>query len=428
MTIFVKQMANKKSKAFTFIFITVLIDMMGIGIIIPVLPKLIMELTGSSTGNGAVYGGIMQASYAIMLFIASPIIGGLSDKFGRKPMLILALAGLGIDYLFLAFAPTFTFLVIGRIIAGVFGASHSTAMAYVADISEPHERGKNMGMIHAAFGVGFILGPVIGGIAGDFGTKIPFFVAAGLTLLNMLFGLFVVPESLTKENRRNFDWKRANPLGAIKQAFHYKGLILLLGAIFLMSIAGQVHPSTWTFYTVHRFGWSSAMIGYSLGVVGLVIAIVQGGLIRKTLPYFGHKKSVYLGLGFTIFGYLLFANSTQPWMMFAFMVPFGLGGLATPAIQGIISNSVPDSEQGEIQGTIASLMSLSGIIGPLLMTATFSYFSNEQTLIYYPGAAFALSALICIIGGLLIIAALKGRVIDFDEKNKRASGSYSSKI
>lgn len=409
-------MANKNSKAFIFIFITVLIDMMGVGIIIPVLPELIMELTGSSTGEGAIQGGILQASYALMMFFGSRIIGGLSDKFGRKPMLVLALAGLGIDYLFLAFAPTFTFLLVGRIIAGIFGASHVTAMAYIADISESKERGKNMGMIHAAFGIGFIIGPVIGGVAGDFGTKIPFFVAASLTLLNMLFGLILVPESLKKENRRDFDWKRANPFGAINHAFKYKGLILMLGAIFLISIAGQVNPSTWTFYTKHRFGWSASMIGYSLGVVGIVIAIVQGGLIRKTLPYFGHKKSVYIGLIFTILGYILFANSTQSWMLFVFMVPFGLGGIATPAIHGIIANSVPDNEQGEIQGTIASLMAVSGVIGPLLMTTTFWYFSSNQFSFYFPGAAFALSAVICLIGGGLIITALKGRVIDFDEK------------
>ncbi len=408
-------MRTTNSKALAFIFTTVLLDMMGLGIIIPVIPDLIMELTGSSESDGAIKGGVLQMAYAIMMFLASPIIGGLSDKYGRKPMLILALAGLGIDYLFLAFAPTYTLLIVGRIIAGIFGASHSTAMAYIADISEPSKRGQNMGMIHAAFGIGFILGPVIGGLAGGFGTKIPFFVAAGLTLLNMLFGIIVLPESLAKENRREFDIKRANPIGAIISVLKYKGLIKLLGAIFLLYIAGQVHPSIWTWYTKLKFDWSPTMIGYSLGAVGVAIALVQGLLIRKTLPLLGHKKSVYIGLIFTITGYILFANTSASWMMFATLIPFGLGGISSPAMQGIISNEVGDNEQGEIQGTIASLTSLASIIGPGIMTGSFFYFTSEAAPIYYPGMPFIVSATLCSLGGILVIFAIKDRKLSIDD-------------
>ena len=385
-------MSEKRNPAILFIFITILIDVLGIGIIIPVLPKLLQELTGKGLSEASQYSGIMMAAYAIMQFIFSPILGGLSDKYGRRPIILASLFGFGLDYILLGFAPTVAWIFIGRIVAGITGASFTTASAYIADISTDENRSKNFGMIGAAFGVGFIIGPVIGGVLGEIGSRVPFFAAAVLTLLNWLYGYFVLPESLKKENRREFDWKRANPIGSLKNLGRYPVVLGLVGAFFCLQIAGQTHPSTWSYFTMKEFHWSLAEVGYSLSFVGLVVAIVQGGLNRIINPKLGDRNSVMIGLLFYGAGFFLFAIATKGWMMYAFMIPFGLGGIAGPALQSMISKQIPANEQGELQGGLTSLQSVTTIIGPLLASNLFAYFSADDAPIFFPGAAFLMAA------------------------------------
>jgi len=399
-------MKNQKN-ALLFIFITLLIDCTGIGIIIPVTPKLIQELIGGDISEASKYGGWLAFAYGIMQFLFSSVLGGLSDRYGRRPVLLISLLGLGIDYIFLAFAPTMFWLFVGRIIAGISGASFTTASAYIADISEPEKRAQNFGMVGAAFGIGFILGPLIGGLFADFGSRVPFLIAAGLSLLNAVYGYFVLPESLSQENRRAFDWKRANPIGTFINLKRHKEIIWLIIAVFLLNIAGQSPQSTWTYYTILKFDWSTKMVGASLAFIGLSIAIVQGGLIRIIVPKLGQKKSVYLGFLFSLIGYILFAFANQGWMMFAFMVPFALGGIAMPAIQGIISNRVPANEQGEMQGAITSLISVTSIIGPVLMTELFYSFTQNNSSLYFPGAPFMMSAILVTISLAIAMFTLK---------------------
>lgn len=399
-------MKNQKN-ALLFIFITLLIDCTGIGIIIPVTPKLIQELIGGDISEASKYGGWLAFAYGIMQFLFSSVLGGLSDRYGRRPVLLISLLGLGIDYIFLAFAPTMFWLFVGRIIAGISGASFTTASAYIADISEPEKRAQNFGMVGAAFGIGFILGPLIGGLFADFGSRVPFLIAAGLSLLNAVYGYFVLPESLSQENRRAFDWKRANPIGTFINLKRHKEIIWLIVAVFLLNIAGQSPESTWTYYTILKFDWSTKMVGASLAFIGLSIAIVQGGLIRIIVPKLGQKKSVYLGFLFSLIGYILFAFANQGWMMFAFMVPFALGGIAMPAIQGIISNRVPANEQGEMQGAITSLISVTSIIGPVLMTELFYSFTQNNSSLYFPGAPFMMSAILVTISLAIAMFTLK---------------------
>lgn len=374
------------------------IDVTGIGIIIPVLPGLITELQGSGDlSHAAKIGGWLMFAYSAMQFLFSPLLGNLSDRYGRRPILLFSLAGLGIDYIIMACAPTLTWLFIGRLIAGLMGASFTTASAFIADVSTPEKRAQNFGLIGAAFGMGFILGPVIGGLLGGFGPRIPFFVAAGLSLANFLFGYFILPESLKPENRRPFNWKRANPLGSLKHLTKYPIIASLLGSIFFMYIAGFAVQGTWSFYTMKVLGWDGRAVGLSLGAVGLLVGGVQGGLIRVINPRLGSVRSVYLGLMLYCIGLTLFAFATKTWMMYAFLIPYCLGGISGPALQGIISGQVPNNEQGELQGGLTSLLSLTSIIGPAIMTQIFGKFSNDSAAYYFPGASFILGAIFCLV-------------------------------
>ena len=388
-------MASNKKAAVGFIFITILIDVIGLGLIIPVVPKLIEELLhNGSTSLAATYGGWLTFSYAIMQFAVSPILGNLSDQYGRRPILLFSLFGFGIDYLFVAFAPSIAWLFVGRIVAGITGASITTASAYMADISTPENRAQNFGMIGAAFGLGFIIGPLLGGVLGEHGSRLPFFVAAGLALANWLYGYFVLPESLPKHLRRKFEWKRANPLGSLLQLKKYPAVAGLIGSLLLIYLAAHSVQSNWSFVNIEKFKWTPKLIGISLGVVGFLIALVQGLLIRVVNPRIGNEKSVYLGLSLYTLGLLLFTFATQTWMMFAFLVPYCLGGIAGPALQSIISGNVPPNEQGELQGALTSLMSLTSVLGPLMMTGTFAYFTGPTAPFYFPGASFLLGALL----------------------------------
>lgn len=397
--------------ALSFIFITMLVDIIGLGIILPVLPALIQELTGGTVSDASKYGGWMMFAYAIMQFLFSPILGGLSDRFGRRPILLISLFGFGLDYLFLAFAPTIAWLFVGRLLSGICGASITTATAYIADISTPEKRAQNFGIVGMAFGIGFIVGPVIGGVLGEFGSRIPFFAAAGLTFLNWVYGYFVLPESLSVENRRKFEWKRANPIGSLKHLGRYPVILGLVASLVLVYIVAHAVQSTWTFFTIERFSWSKAMVGYSLGMAGLCVAIVQGGLIRIINPRLGPNRSVYVGMMMYAVGLSLFAFSNQGWMMFVFLIPYCLGGIAGPSLQGIISNQVPANEQGELQGALTSLISVTSIIGPPLMTNLFAFFTKKNSVIYFPGAAFMMGAILVSISGFLAWRTLSGRFI-----------------
>ena len=384
-----------RKAALTFIFITVVLDTIGLGIILPVIPALIMELTGEGLGKAAVYGGWLMFVYAAMQFLCAPIMGGLSDRFGRRPVLLLSLAGFGIDYIITGFAPTIYWLFGARILAGVFGASHTTATAYIADISEPEKRAQNFGLIGAAFGMGFILGPVIGGLLGEYGARVPFFASAALAFINCAYGYFILPESLSEENRRPFEWKRANPLGSPLQVKKFPAISGLVVIYFILYLSHHATQSTWTYFTMFRFEWNEAMVGFSLGIVGICVAIVQGGLTRVVIPRWGEQKSVYIGLIFYMIGFLGFAFAPSGWVILVMIAPFALGGFAGPALQGIISNGVENNQQGELQGALTSLISLTAIIGPPMMTGLFGYFTSEQAPFVLPGAAFVAGSILC---------------------------------
>ena len=404
-------MAVKRNNALAFIFITILIDVIGMGVIIPVIPKLIETLEGSNLSEAAETGGWLMFAYAIMQFLFSPVLGGLSDRFGRRPVLLLSLFGLFIDYLFMAWAPTIVWLFVGRIIAGIAGASFTTATAYIADISEPEKRAQNFGLIGAAFGVGFIVGPLIGGVCAQWGERVPFIVAAIITLLNCIYGFFVLPESLPKEKRRAFDWSRANPVGSLVHLKRYPLVAGLVVPLVLLFIAAHSVQSVWTYFTMYRFEWDEAMVGYSLAFVGVIVAIVQGGLIRVIVPKVGDKNAVYYGLLLSAVSLVLFGIATQGWMMFAILIPYALGGICGPALQGIMSNAVPDNEQGELHGAITGLESLTMIVGPLMMNGLFSFATDDNTPLHFPGLPFIAGALLTIASIIFTVKPLSKFII-----------------
>lgn len=392
-------MSTKNNAAIGFIFVTLLIDVIGFGIIIPVMPKLIEELGNVNISEASKIGGWLLSAFAIAQFCFSPLIGNLSDHFGRRPVLLAALFGFAVDYLFLAFAPTIAWLFVGRIVAGITGASFTTASAYIADISTPEDRAKNFGMIGAAFGLGFIIGPALGGLLGSFGTRVPFMVSAGLCLLNFLYGLFILPESLPADKRRKFEWVRAIPGVSLYNLKKYPAITGLIVSLFLLYLGSHAVQSNWSFFTIERFKWSSGMIGISLAVVGLLVGAVQAGLTRVVNPRLGNEKSIYIGLAFYALGMVLFAFASESWMMFVFLIPYCLGGICGPALQSVMAGYVPANEQGELQGSLTGVMSVTTIFGPLLMTNVFAFFTGSNAPFYFPGSAF-------LVGGLFMIASV----------------------
>lgn len=398
---------SKKQAALGFIFVTMLIDVIGWGIIIPVIPDLIKELINGDISEAAKVGGWLTFAYSITQFVFAPLIGNLSDKFGRRPIILISLLGFTLDYILLAFAPTITWLFIGRIIAGITGASITTASAYIADISTPENRAKNFGMIGAAFGLGFIIGPVLGGLLGQFGARVPFYATAVLCFINFLYGYFVLPESLTPENRRSFDIKRANPIGSFLSLKKYPSLIGLVLAMFVLYVASHAIQSNWSYFTMYKFNWDVDMVGWSLGMIGLCVAVVQGVLIRWINPKLGNEKSIYVGFFLYSIGMLLFAFATESWMMFVFLIPYCLGGIAGPALQAVISIQVPSTEQGEIQGTLTSLMSASAIVGPPIMTGVFYYYTRDNATFIFAGAPFLLGGILMVISAFIAYSSLK---------------------
>jgi len=402
-------MQTSKKAAIGFIFVTLFIDCVGFGLIIPVLPALISQLKHIPVNVASTYGGFLLTVYAIAQFCCAPIIGNLSDKYGRRPVLLFSLFGFGVDYLVQAVAPTYGWLFVGRIIAGITGASFTTASAYIADLStDETTRAKNFGMIGAAFGLGFMIGPALGSVMAIWGIRAPFYAAAILCLLNWLYGYFFLPESLSKENRRPFEWRRANPFGSLKFLMKHPEIGRLSFCFFLIYLGVQAVQCTWNYFTVYRFNWTPGMVGVSLTIVGVMVGVVQAGLTRVINPKIGNERSIYLGLLMYTLGLVLFGFATQGWMMFAFLVVYCLGGLCSPSLQAVISKHVAINQQGELQGTLTSLMSLTTIIGPLIMNSTFAYFTSSKAPFYFPGVHFLIGAA-CMFMSVVIAYAVLSR-------------------
>jgi len=375
-------------RALAFIFVTVLIDSIGFGIVIPVFPQLLQKLSGLTIAEAAPISGWLGLGYAAMQFVFGPVIGGLSDRFGRRPVLLASLAAFGLDYIAMAFAPTLAWLFVTRLIAGATGASFGTAYAYIADVSPPEKRAANFGIAGMGFGLGFIIGPVLGGLLARYGTQVPFLVAAGLAAVNVAYGYFVLPESLDASHRRPFDWKRANPAGALMRFRQYSPAVLGLAAAVLLWVIGfQSLPLVWNFYTIAKFGWSPDQVGYSLAAVGLVAVLMQGFASRKIIPRFGERRIIVAGVISGIAAYLIYAFAQTGWQLYAGIAVGALSGLVYQSLQGLMSKQVGPSEQGELQGAISSVYSVASIIGPPVMTGAFAYFANSL-----PGAPFVLAA------------------------------------
>src|SRR5450432_4655843 len=397
----------KKQAAIGFIFITLLIDVIGWGLIIPVMPQLIAGLKHVSISEASRDGGLLLFMYAFMQFICAPILGNLSDQYGRRPVILISLFGFGVDYIFLAFAPSFGWLFLGRLISGIGGASFTTASAYIADISNEETRAKNFGMVGAAFGLGFIIGPAIGGLLTGWGIRAPFYAAAILTLLNWLYGYFVLPESLSMENRKKFDWKRALPWNSLLNLKKYPAVAGLIFALTLVYLGSHAVQSNWSYFTAYRFRWTPKTIGISLAVVGALVAFVQAGLIRVITPKIGNERCIYFGLLLYAIGMFLFAAANQSWMMFVFLIPYCLGGIAGPALQATISGHVPPNAQGELQGSLTSLLSVTSIIGPPVMLNLFAYFTSVQAPMIFPGAPFVLGGILMLSSSIVAYKSLK---------------------
>jgi len=391
-----------KKAAVGFIFITLLIDITGWGIILPVVPKLVAELIHGDITEAARYSGWLGFAYAFTQFICAPLVGNLSDRFGRRPILLISLLGFGLDYLLLALAPSIGWLFVGRILAGLTGASISTASSYIADVSTDETRTKNFGLIGAAFGLGFIIGPVMGGLLGHYGARIPFYVASVLCLLNFLYGYFILPESLDKNRRRPFEWKRANPIGSLKLLAKHPKISSLVIALILIYIGLHAVQSNWHFFTMYKFQWSERTVGLSLGVLGLLLGLVQGVLIRWTASKLGEQKSIYYGLIFYAMGLLLFSFAGEGWMMLLFLIPYSLGGICGPSLQSMISKSIPANQQGELQGALTSLVSATSIVGPPMMTNLFYYFTQDKAPFQFSGAPFLLASILMMLSAVII--------------------------
>ena len=398
--------------------------MIGVGLIVPIIPDLISSLTGQDLSDAALTGGLLITAYAGVQFLFAPVMGELSDRFGRKPILLLSLFGLGLDYIIHAFSPTITWLFVGRFLAGIFGASHTVAFAYIADMSTKENKAKNFGIIGAAFGLGFVIGPAIGGIIGEtWGVKAPFFVAAAFSLLNFVFGLFFVEESLLKENRRKINFSKMIPFVALSNLRKYKAVIGFVLAFGLAQLAGQVMHTTWSFYTMKSYDWNKLDVGLSLMVVGILVSIVQAVLTGFLVKKFGNRKVIFWGFTLWTLGMFGIAFAGNVFYLYAATIPYVMGGIATPTIQGVVSNRVSDKEQGNLQGVLTSLGSLTAVFAPLLYTTLFSVYSAEDAPVYFPGAPFLAGAVILIVATLVAIYSLRGLIavkgeVQLDSNNK----------
>ena len=380
--------------AFLFVIVCVTLDMLGFGLIIPVMPELIKELTGLEGEEAVIWGGLLTMTFALTNFLAMPTLGGLSDRFGRRPVLLASIATLGVDFLIMGFAHTIGILFLGRALAGLSSATFSTANAYIADTTDPEERGKAFGMLGAAFGIGFILGPALGGLLGMIDTRAPFFAAAAFAFANFLYGYFVLPESLKPEDRRRFELSRANPFGAFRHFARLPKVVWFIVAGGVFALAHSVFPSTWNFHGEIRYDWGAREIGLSLALVGIGAAVVQAVLMGPIIKRLGPVRTAVLGYSVNIAALMAFAFAFEPWLVYL-IIPFSaLGGVANPAVSTITSNLTPRDAQGELHGAVASLNALAIIISPILMTQTLHIFSAENAPVHFPGAAFLLAAIL----------------------------------
>ncbi len=377
-----------------FVFATILIDAIGFGIIIPVMPNLIRTLTGADLSTAARYGGLLMMVFSIAQFFFAPVLGNLSDRFGRRPVLLVSLLIFAVDYLISAFAPTIAWLFAARLLSGMAAATYSTANALIADTAKGADKAKGFGMIGAMFGIGFILGPVIGGFLGELGPRAPFFGAAALAFANFVMGLLFLPETLPKAERRPFEWRKANPVGALVALRAHRVILGLAAVLFLHQFAHLALASTWTYAAMEKFSWGPREVGLSLGVAGVMMAVVQGGLVGKAIKRFGAIRAASIGLLGGIAGYLGYAFAPNGAAVLGFIVIGSIAGLAYPAIMGIMSDHAPKNAQGELQGGVSSLVSATAVFSPLLMTQIFSYFTAARAPVYFPGAAFFTAALL----------------------------------
>ena len=383
---------QQRRHAVAFIVILVLIESIGFGIILPVMPQLIMGLGDVPLSSASALGGYLMFTYAAVQFFAAPILGAMGDRFGRRPILLYTLLALSLDYLLMAFAPTLFWLFVARFIAGAASSTFSLAYAYITDITEPDLRAQRFGLVGAAFGGGFVLGPVIGGLLGEFGPRIPFYAAAGLAMANFVYGFIVLGESLDKRNRRRFQWNRANPVGALRQIARYPVAAGLAFAYFLYMLGHFSLPATWTYYTMEKFAWSESQIGFSLGFAGVFMILVQAFLIRWAIPALGAFRTGLLGMSAMIAGFCGYAFAATGWQLYPWLAIAALSGFVTPALQSIMTAQIPANAQGELQGALSSLGSITAILGPLLMTQLFALYSAPDAAFYFPGMSFLAAA------------------------------------
>ena len=393
--------------AVTFVLITVLLDMVGFGLIMPVLPGLIEEVQGAGLADAALIGGWMFFAFSIAQFAFSPLMGNLSDRFGRRPLLLLAIFGLFVDYLFSAFAPSIFWLFVGRIVAGLCGSSYVIANAYIADVTPPEGRAKAYGLMGAAFGVGFVLGPAIGGILGEFGPRVPFFVAAGLSACNLVYGWFVLPETLAPDKRRAFEWRRANPFGTLAVFRRYSGVLPLCGVLFIYFFATSVYPAIWPFWGMAKFGWSVAMVGLSLAAFGLIAAFFQGVLTGPLVARFGEHRVALVGLIIAVVsaaGYGLVGTLAGVLIL---LVIHGPEGFVHPMLTAIMSKAVPEDAQGELQGGISSVMNIAMLLGTVFFAQVFGHFMRPGAVVQSPDVGFFIASVVLVPALLLFLATMR---------------------
>ena len=401
----------KLNGPFLFILATLLIDAIGIGIVFPIMPDLMDRVGAGSTAQGAFWGGIMMSAYAAAMFLFGPIVGSLSDAYGRRPVLIAALVTLTLDYVIMAMAQTYWVLLLGRVVAGMAGATYITATAYIADIAKPEERGAAFGMIGAAFGIGFVLGPALGGIASGWHITAPFWLAAGISALNVIFGIFILPESLKPENRRPFGKRDLNPFGAIMRAFVIPGLAIPLVCIFVFEFANMVYPTLWSFWGREVFGWDGFTIGLTLSAYGVLIAVVQAGVLPRLTRRLGDYKTLILAIVAAVIGLLGFGLANAVWVVAVVLPIAALADMAPPLMTAFAANKVSEDFQGLVQGVIASLSSVSAVAAPLVLTGVFERFVNAEG-IYLPGAPYFFAALLVVLIVPLLIRLRPGRKAD----------------
>lgn len=396
-----------RKPAILFIFVTLVLDIIGIGLIIPILPELVKQFQHGNVAAASHTFGVLAALYSVMQFIFSPVLGALSDRFGRRRVILVSLLGSGLDYFIFALAPSLPWLFAARIISGITGANIVAAMAYIADVSPPEKRAGSFGIIGAAFGIGFITGPALGGVLGDINLRLPFIVAGAITLVNWLYGCFVLPESLARENRRPFDWKRANPIGSLLALRKHPIAFGLAGSYFLHNLAHQAFPATWVLYTGYRYGWTAKQVGISLALAGVMAALVQGGLTRTLVRQFGERKLAIGGMLVMLITLTAYGFASQGWMVYVLIFIGSFAGVTGPSVQGLISRNAAANEQGSVQGALASLVSIAGVIGPLILTSLFAHFIRDDAATKIPGAAFFFSALLVFVGMLLALRSFR---------------------